>query len=138
MNSSAADAEAWSNLVDSASSLKHPPALRSAISRIHFQTVPTSEPISTLIELVNDAVKQHQDTSWRPLLALVGRGRLGSSEGNVDGREIARILVNEGHAPDVGAEIRKTIGDVATVLAVTSKASVMVVQSGGEVREEAA
>jgi hypothetical protein len=133
--SSAADEQAWDHYTLADSDRSNP--LREALSRITFTTISTTQPLQTLVDNAVSTIERTARTSWRPLLVLAGRGRVDGAD-SAHGQELAKLLTTHGQLPDVGAEIRKTLGDVATALAVSSSASVMVVQAGCEVTHEMA
>lgn len=104
---------------------------RRAIERIHFSTINTNQPLQTVIERATDAVERTANGSWRPLVIITGRSR---REGAPDlSPELTRMLSLQSYSPAVGAEIRKTTGDVATALVTSgtkaATASFLVVQS---------
>lgn len=110
---------------------QHSTELRQSLNRISFNTIATTQPLQTMIDQASDVVERTNIGSWRPLLVLTGRGRRDSA--NDVGRELTRILSLQGYSPAVGAEIRKTTGDIATALVVSgtkaASASFLVVQS---------
>jgi hypothetical protein len=65
------------------------------------------------------------------MLIVVGRARRGGAIAH--GGELNRILAEKSRDPSVGAELRKTVGDVATGLMVgsgsTSAASYLVLEA---------
>lgn len=147
MESQTADQLAWAHVTSESPDEPWSTSLRDALSRITFiDLAATSRPLATLVSKANESIDQYGQTSWRPLLVIAGRGRGGSSNssggvgnsntsipGSTHGVEMAKLLAAQGQQPEVGAEIRKTVGDVAAVLAISTAASIMVVQAGSEV-----
>jgi hypothetical protein len=138
LESNEADGKAWLFCTEDTDAVDRPATLRAALSRMTFTTVSTTQPLETLVEKAKQAIEQNGRTSWRPLLAVAGRGRIENGSTSTLAREMAKMLSVHGQIPDVGAEIRKTIGDVATALAITTSASIMVVQAGTETVREGA
>ncbi|KAJ9094871.1 hypothetical protein QFC19_007800 [Naganishia cerealis] len=103
-----------------------------ALSRITFTTVGTStQPLATAISYATVAVEQSRGASIRPLLVIAGRNRRGPS--SQYGKEIAKLLTKSHLPPSVGAEIRKTVGDLTTAFVTSgthaAAASFLVVQA---------
>ena len=69
---------------------------------------------------------------WRSMLIVAGRGRKGAVVNHE--HEIATILAEKGRDPSVGAELRKTVGDVGTAMMLgggsPAAASFLVLESG--------
>lgn len=65
-------------------------------------------------------------------MVITGRGRRGA--GINHSQELAKILADKGLNPNVGAELRKTVGDAATALILgggqPSTASFLVLETG--------
>ena len=137
MQSSVADQDIWQRYTGETEVAELPSSTRDALSRITFTALSTTQPLQTVIEKANYAIDQNGRASWRPLLVIAGRGRVEYTPASTLSREMAKLLSSQGQLPDVGAEIRKTIGDIATALAVSTSASIMVVQAGSEVAHEA-
>lgn len=137
MQSSVADQEIWARYTGDTDVADLPSSTRDALSRMTFTTLSTTQPLQTVIEKANYAIEQNGRASWRPLLVIAGRGRVENGPVSTLNREMAKLLSSQGQLPDVGAEIRKTIGDIATALAVSTSASIMVVQASSDVALEA-
>ncbi|KAJ9097742.1 hypothetical protein QFC21_004780 [Naganishia friedmannii] len=110
-----------------------------ALSRITFTTVSTTvEPLATAISYATVAVEQSRGASIRPLLVIVGRNRRGPSSRY--GKEIAKLLTKSHLPPSVGAEIRKTVGDLTTAFVTSgtqaAAASFLVVQAAKQDAKE--
>jgi hypothetical protein len=102
----------------------------SILSRITFSSIHTSSPLHVVNQHASAAVMATSNASWRPLLVVVGRGKHVSA---ARARELSLMLAKQNQAPTVAAEIRKTVGDVATAM-ITSRmqaaaASFLVVQA---------
>lgn len=111
--------------------MSHVSATSDALSRISFATVGTTQPLATAISYATEAVEQSRGASIRPLLVVVGRSRRGPS--SQFGKELAKMLTKSHLAPSVGAEIRKTVGDLTTAFVTSgtqaAAASFLVVQA---------
>jgi Kef-type K+ transport system membrane component KefB len=91
-------------------------ALPSAVqSRITFMARETSAPLAdaaAAAEAEMNAARARR--LWRPLLVVTGRGRKRAAYNHE--RELTTVLARLNQSPTVGAELRKTVGDVATGL----------------------
>jgi hypothetical protein len=125
LQSQVADNLAWEHFAN------HTQPSSNALSRITFTTVGTSQPLATAISYATLAVEQSRGASIRPLLVVVGRNRRGPS--SQFGQELAKLLTKSHLAPSVGAEIRKTVGDLTAALVTSgtqaAAASFLVVQA---------
>lgn len=51
---------------------------------------------------------------WRSMLIVTGRGRRGSTISH--DKDVTKLLASKGRDPIVGAELRKTVGDVGAAM----------------------
>jgi hypothetical protein len=104
-------------------------------ARMEFALVSAAKPLSAIVQRAQQAASP---TSNRSLVVVTGRGRRQEQGPHAD--EVAAILASQGHNPSTGAEMRKTLGDVATaVVVVGPSASFLVVQAGsGDAKAEEA
>jgi hypothetical protein len=125
--SDTADDLAWAFYTSEQS---HSPSTTAALGRVQFLTTRTARPLAYITQQASASISTAH--SWRPLLVVVGRGR--RSAVGAHGDELAQILSDKGQNPSQGAEIRKTVGDVATALVVdggkAANASFLILQSG--------
>ena len=119
-----ADDLAWAHFSNAARSLSG--------NRMEFTLVSAAKPLSAIVQRAQQAASP---TSNRSLVVVAGRGRRGggaNGEASEHAEEVAAILASQGHNPSTGAEMRKTLGDVATAVVVAGpSASFLVVQAGG-------
>jgi hypothetical protein len=130
--SETADDLAWSYFSATTSTARSP-ALQCALQNMIFINTKTSSPLSTAIEQAESSIQASGGAKlWRPMLVVTGRGRRGAAMGH--GVELNRLLAEKGRDPNVGAELRKTVGDVAAGLMVgggkPSAASFLVLEAG--------
>jgi hypothetical protein len=129
--SETADSIAWEYYTSPDST--HSSQASTALSRIAFHSLKSSTPLTSTL---NNAEVTASTTSghhlWRPLLIVTGRGRRAGAMNHEP--ELNRLLSDKGRDPTVGAELRKTVGDVATSLILGggkgSGASFLVLESG--------
>lgn len=128
--SNKADDLAWGHFSSSSTSSSSGAA---AHGRMVFHLVSAAKPLSAIVQRAHQATSSTSPTTGnRSLVVVTGRGR-GSGQGE-HAEEVASILASQGHNPGTGAEMRKTLGDVATAVVVAGpSASFLVVQAeGGE------
>lgn len=111
----------------------HVSHITTAIQRVTFHSLKSSTPLtSTLNNAEVTAATTSGHHMWRPLLIVTGRGRRAGAMNHEN--ELNRLLSDKGRDPSVGAELRKTVGDVATSLILGggkgSGASFLVLESG--------
>ena len=126
LHSATADNIAWSKYATPTSDTHIDPALRDALSRIHFSDTYTPEPLHTAIR----HARTLRETSPR-LLILTGRSKRLAKESH--DAEMKRVM--ETYRSGVGVEvIRRTIGDVgaAMLVGVGSPSGVVVAQAAEE------
>jgi isopentenyl phosphate kinase len=120
-----ADQLAWAYYTDVNTTADH-----GTLSRITFSTVASQSPLSVVNHHASAAVIATSTASWRPLVVVIGRGR---HFGKNHARELSLQLAKQNQAPTVAAEIRKTVGDVATAMITSgmqaASASFLVVQA---------
>ncbi|KAF8965970.1 Sodium/hydrogen exchanger family-domain-containing protein [Flammula alnicola] len=98
-------------------------ASSSARSQIEFKTLTTPIPLHAAIQQASDAIF----SSFTKLVVVTGRSRRLAVESHR--RELKELMNDHEH---VGAEVRKTIGDVATAFVVAGVGSgVVVLQAAG-------
>ncbi|KAJ9124042.1 hypothetical protein QFC22_000835 [Naganishia vaughanmartiniae] len=136
LQSTIADDLAWEHFINDARVATRD---TDALSRITFTTVSTTiEPLATAISYATVAVEQSRGASIRPLLVIAGRNRRGPSSRY--GKEIAKLLTKSHLPPSVGAEIRKTVGDLTTAFVTSgtqaAAASFLVVQAAKQDAKE--
>jgi Mg-chelatase subunit ChlD len=107
----------------------------SAVKRIAFWSTKSSSPLTHALDLAESTLKSEEtrvSKLWRPLVIVTGRGRRGAAMKH--GQELSKILAEKGQNPNVGAELRKTVGDAATGLMLgggqASSASFLVLEAG--------
>ncbi|BEJ15485.1 hypothetical protein CspHIS471_0500900 [Cutaneotrichosporon sp. HIS471] len=90
-----------------------------ALSRIIFSSIESGTPLADSIKYAEQALSAAQnERMWRPLLVVAGRGRHSAAYNHE--REVSSILGAKGHNPTVGAELRKTVGDVTAAVILAS------------------
>lgn len=107
-----------------------------SVPRVAFETCTTSTPLASVISRASSLASSKSSTS---LIVVAGRGRRSSpAPAALVDNEIVSILAVAGQQPSTGAEMRKTMGDVATAVVVAGPAaSFLVVQAGSEARKKA-
>ncbi|OWZ65967.1 potassium:hydrogen antiporter [Cryptococcus neoformans] len=116
LQSDTADSLAWSYFSSPSVSPSRPLHLETALSRISFHSTTTHQPLTyafTCAESAMRATSAHAKT-WRPMLIVAGRGRRGAAINHET--ELNRVLAAKSLNPSIGAELRKTVGDVAAGL----------------------
>jgi hypothetical protein len=107
-----------------------------------FHSLPTTTPLTTLLTHAGSYLPAPSPNTSSPacrnLIVLTGRGRRSGLIAS-DDNEVAGVLSSNGMSPTTGAEMRKTVGDVATSVIVGAagmreegkwETSYLVVQSG--------
>lgn len=130
MQSETADNIVWSRYASPTVSNVPSPRVADALTRVTFAEVSTPSPLHTVIDQatvhVTDAERQE-----RKLTVVLGRSRRLAVENHQ--KELKEIMHEHG---DVGSEIKKTIGDVATALVVSGcKLALVVMQAADRLLE---
>ena len=92
-------------------------SLDAAIGRMVFKQMSTARPLSEAFAQADAEARSNEHghaAQWRSLLVVLGRGRRGAAMKHSD--EAARFLTERSVSPSIGAELRKTVGDVAAAL----------------------
>ncbi|GMK56105.1 hypothetical protein CspeluHIS016_0211610 [Cutaneotrichosporon spelunceum] len=112
--SDTADNVAWNYYTTVQGSLNE-----SALSRIVFSEIVSATPLADAIQYAEKALSAvHSERMWRPLLVVAGRGRYSAAYNHE--REVSSLLGAKGLNPTVGAELRKTVGDVTAAVILAS------------------
>lgn len=134
-SSSTADDICWSYFTATSSSINRGTALDLALRRVSFWSQKTSTPLASAQAAADAAIANaaQQGRQWRPSMVVTGRGRKGAAVRH--DAELTRLLTQSGQNPNVGAELRKTVGDSATGLMLGGQgavrgASFLVVEAG--------
>ena len=122
VQSDTADNIAWARYTSSDIKLSHSTLLSSSASRpnIEFKTLLTPQPLSAAIKEATAATAL--SSPGCKLMIVSGRSRRLAVENHRD--ELKTLMDEHGH---VGAEVRKTVGDVATAFVVAGVGSGIVV-----------
>ncbi|KAJ3835399.1 Sodium/hydrogen exchanger family-domain-containing protein [Lentinula raphanica] len=99
------------------------PSLSSALSRVTFETMQSSKPLQSVVDLFSGTRVQN---TGRSVVAVLGRSRRMAVE-RLDG-ELRSIMTQRGAA--MNSTVKKTLGDVGAALVATDvNASLLVVQT---------
>ncbi|EIW65820.1 hypothetical protein TREMEDRAFT_72538 [Tremella mesenterica DSM 1558] len=112
--SDTADNIAWSYYTSPSTLSTRPSSLESILRRISFCNTKSPSPLSMTSDYAESVLASSPGPMWRPMLIVAGRGRRGAALNHSD--ELSRVLIERGPSPTVGAELRKTVGDVAAGL----------------------
>ncbi|TFK52391.1 hypothetical protein OE88DRAFT_1628146 [Heliocybe sulcata] len=124
LQSETADNLAWSRYARPGQSEKPPAAVQSALSRIQFLETSTPTPLHSMTQQAAEKFQSLVQHHTR-MLVVIGRSRRLAVESHH--QELKGLMDEHGN---VGSEVRKTIGDVATSFVVTrSYAGIVVVQA---------
>lgn len=126
MQSETADSVQWARYAEYSDNGQSTP-LKRALTRIEFKEIATPSPLRAVVSeaeaLLNSLIEKKER-----LLVVAGRSRRLAVE---DHHRELKSIVDE-HS-NVGAEVRKTVGDVATALVVSGcKAGIVVLQSANQ------
>jgi len=98
--------------------------VKEALTRVEFSGMGTPKPLHAIVERVNEIVDAMSERKTR-VLVMVGRSRRLAVE--CHSAELKEVMRS---GKSVGAEARRTIGDVGTALVVSGvKAGVVVLQA---------
>ena len=98
--------------------------VREALTRVEFLEMRTPEPLQAILGCVNEIVSEMSRKKAR-VLVMVGRSRRLAVEDHT--AELREVMYG---GKSIGAEVRRTIGDVGTALVVSGvKAGVVVLQA---------
>lgn len=112
--SDTADSIAWAYYTTPHPTASRPAFIESALRRITFHSLKTPSPLLAASEHAESGVVNAPPHQWRPILVVTGRGRRAAAINHSD--ELSRMLTEKSLSPTVGAELRKTVGDVAAAL----------------------
>jgi hypothetical protein len=128
--SETADDLAWAYFTSPSTFPPRSAAVEAALHRISFFTQKTNTPLAHAYTAAEQSVNTRA-RQWRPLLIVAGRGRRGATINLSE--EASKWLSERSLNPSIGAELRKTVGDVATALILgggqPSSASFLVVEA---------
>ena len=129
--SETADDVAWNHYTSATS--HRPTGFEHALQRINFATSTSPFPLAhASIQAENSMASSTHGPQWRSMMIVIGRGRRGGAINH--GQELAKILADRGHNPNVGAELRRTVGDVTTAFILgggqPASASFLVLEAG--------
>jgi len=134
-NFDSADDIAWAHYTSLNVSPPRSAATSAALHRITFGTTKSASPLTQAhhyAEAACQSMNANPTQVWRSMLIVAGRGRKGAVVNHEN--EIATILAEKGRDPSVGAELRKTVGDVGTAMMLgggsPAGASFLVLESG--------
>ncbi|KAG8960213.1 K(+)/H(+) antiporter [Tulasnella sp. 408] len=129
-----ADNIAWTKYTSSSPDTPRSAALRSALGRVQFSSIESDKPLKSILDQTSEEGKKVKDEhTKKSLLVVSGRGRRLAAESHTS--ELRDILASHG---GTGAEVRKTLGDVACALVVSNvKAGLLVVQAAPKSTTEA-
>jgi len=117
--SDTADNIIWSRYASP--SVTQDPNIASAVSRIRFDTVSSSRPIHTIVELIKGS------TPSKDMIVVAGRSRRMAVESHTV--ELQQLILESGSP--VSSSLSKTLGDVgAALVASSTNASLLVLQGG--------
>ncbi|EJD50521.1 hypothetical protein AURDEDRAFT_160422 [Auricularia subglabra TFB-10046 SS5] len=121
LQSETADNVAWSRYANPAARAELPASVQAGLARIEFSTTATPTPLAAVVEIITDGFER------RRVFGIVGRSRRLAVESHA--KELAELLGVAGSVP-VGADVRKTLGDVASAIVGSDvRVGVMVVQA---------
>ena len=116
---------------DHSSPVPLPPTVESALTRIKFEEVATPRPLHALVERAVVELKSCQQ-GQKSLFIVAGRGRRLAESHHIE----LRALVEEsgkGYGAGFGAEISRTVGDVAAAFVASgTNASLLVLQAADD------
>lgn len=98
---------------------------------MNFTTLTTSSPIADIVAKAQELAPTMLSSSAldRSLIVVSGRGRL-LADAHASDREMTSFLAAQAVQPSTGAEMRKTLGDIACAVAVRGvPASFLIVQA---------
>jgi hypothetical protein len=101
-------------------------AFESALTRVTFEDMETPTPLHALLQKANEE-KLSLEKGGRNLLIVTGRGRRMPTESHHE--ELRGIIQENQGKGSVGAEVSRTVGDVATAFMIGTNASVLVMQA---------
>jgi hypothetical protein len=105
-----------------------PHAAESALARIKFEEVATPRPLNAIVQRAGVELKTCEQT-WKSLFIVAGRGRRMAESHHIE----LRALVEEsgkGYGAGFGAEISRTVGDVAAAFVASgTNTSLLVLQA---------
>ncbi|KAG9051034.1 K(+)/H(+) antiporter [Tulasnella sp. UAMH 9824] len=129
-----ADNIAWTKYTSASPDTPRSAALRSALGRVQFSSIESDKPLKSILDRTSEEGKKVKDEyTKKSLLVVCGRGRRLAGESHAS--ELRDILASHG---GTGAEVRKTLGDVACALVVSNvKAGLLVVQAAPKSTTEA-
>lgn len=129
-----ADNIAWTKYTSASPDTPRSAALRSALGRVQFSSIESDKPLKSILDGTSEEGKKVKDEhTKKSLLVVCGRGRRLAAESHAS--ELRDILASHG---GTGAEVRKTLGDVACALVVSNvKAGLLVVQAAPKSATEA-
>jgi hypothetical protein len=120
MQSDTADNILWDRVTSPNSSIRA--EVRTATSRISFQSEAAVRPLHRMLELANSEASQ----TSKPLLVVAGRSRRMAIESHK--RELHRLVTDRGTS--LPSEVSNTFGDVASAFVVAGgNASLVVMQA---------
>ena len=109
IGSSTADHIAWAYYT---SPHNRSASVDSALRRVTFQSTSSAKALHEAVKSADACLSTER--LWRPLLIVTGRGRRG---GAIDhSNELARMFTENSRDPNIGAELRKTVGDTTAGL----------------------
>jgi hypothetical protein len=131
-----ADDIAWTHFTSPNVSPPRSSSTVAALHRITFGTTKSASPLTQAHHYAEAACQSMngsaQTLGQRSMLIVTGRGRKGAVMNHEN--EIASLLANKGRDPSVGAELRKTVGDVGAAMmlggGLPAAASFLVLESG--------
>lgn len=89
-----------------------------ALHRIAFATTRSTSPLTQSHNYAQAACESMNESEpaqvWRSMLIVTGRGRRGSTISH--DKDATKLLAGKGRDPNIGAELRKTVGDVGTAM----------------------
>lgn len=114
-----ADGIAWTYFTAANVSPPRTASMDAALRRIAFATSRSASPLTQshhYAEAACQAMNGNESSAqvWRSMLIVAGRGRRGSTISH--DKDVTRLLADKGRDPSVGAELRKTVGDVGTAM----------------------
>jgi len=125
LQSDTADNVSWSRYASPSPESPHPAHLAEALSRIEFVGLDTPVPLHAIVNKASSKFDALIEQRSR-LLIVAGRSRRLAVENH---RAELKELMEEQHS-NVGNEVKKTIGDVATAFVVSGcKAGLVVIQA---------
>jgi hypothetical protein len=127
LQSATADDLAWARYTSTAPSEPRTPAIEAALERVTFTELVSPQPLHAAVSHVAEMLAGADERAKSRLYVVTGRARRLAAENQ--GPELQK-LVDEHNASTAAAEVRKTVGDVATAfVAARTQVGLLILQA---------